>query len=228
MSKKTAEERFMEKVRKDPVTGCWLWTGAAITGYGVFGFEGKNWPAHRWAYMLFVGDLGNLQVCHACTVRNCVNPEHLWLGTQADNMEDAKSKGRLATGDRHGSRTKPERLARVARHGSRTKPEKQATGDRHGSRTKPERLARGVRHGSRTKPERLARGGRHGSRTKPERLTRGDRHGSRTHNQRGFLAAKTATTPSSHGLMFDPSVPATRREVCFSTSWQKSTVLIKR
>lgn len=166
------------------MTGCWLCTGAAITGYGVFGFEGKNWPAHRWAYITFVGDLGNLQVCHACDVRNCVNPEHLWLGTQADNIGDAKSKGRLATGDRHGSRTKPERIARGARHGSRTKPEKQATGDRHGSRTKPERLARGVRHGSRTKPERLARGGRHGSRTKPERLARGDRHGSRTHPAR--------------------------------------------
>jgi|SRR5271166_3353395 len=81
-----------------------------------------------------------------------------------------------ACGDRHGSRTHPERLARGDEHYSRTHPEKLARGDRNSSRLHPERLPHGEHHWTHTHPERVPRGERSGSRTHPERVPRGDKH----------------------------------------------------
>jgi hypothetical protein len=96
--RKTAEERFDEKWVGEPNSGCWLWTGGLTkSGYGSFGAD-TNWPmrAHRYSYLRFNGPIPDGQVVrHKCDVMCCVNPKHLEVGTQADNMNDAKTRGRM-------------------------------------------------------------------------------------------------------------------------------------
>lgn len=62
----------------------------------------KHWPVHRLSYLLFRGSIPDgMQVCHSCDNRACINPEHLWLGTNVDNHKDKAKKGRSARGGSH-------------------------------------------------------------------------------------------------------------------------------
>lgn len=78
-----------------PFCGCWLWTQHTVNEYGCAQIDGRSQKAHRASYTAFVGPIPEgMMVCHTCDVPSCVNPNHLFLGTQQDNMEDMHRKGR--------------------------------------------------------------------------------------------------------------------------------------
>lgn len=77
--------------------GCWLWKGARSSQgrYGCLRIAGKTLAAHRHSYELHKGDIPDgMFVCHRCDVPECVNPDHLFLGTAKDNFDDMVTKGR--------------------------------------------------------------------------------------------------------------------------------------
>ena len=94
------EERFNFYLKINDLNSCWIWSGPKIkTGYGVIGYrENGNRQriyAHRLSWILSHGEIvPGIQVLHHCDNPPCCNPEHLFLGTQADNMHDMKLKGR--------------------------------------------------------------------------------------------------------------------------------------
>jgi hypothetical protein len=87
-------QRFWRKVKK--TSGCWLWQGSNTKGYGTLQSRSDG-PlyAHRVSFALHYADPGHLLVCRTCDNPSCVNPEHFFLGTSADNTRDAWLKGRL-------------------------------------------------------------------------------------------------------------------------------------
>lgn len=96
---KEIEERFMSKVQPEPNTGCWFWDRACnAAGYGRISFVGSTGLislAHRASYEIFIGPIPKgLHVLHKCDQPACVNPGHLWLGTNNDNITDRIQKGR--------------------------------------------------------------------------------------------------------------------------------------
>jgi hypothetical protein len=100
-------ERFWAKVdRSGGPDACWPWTGALHRhdrpGYGrVNGGDGTSRYAHRLSWELHFGPIPEgLQVLHYCDNPPCVNPAHLWLGTNQDNRTDSAHKGRTARGER--------------------------------------------------------------------------------------------------------------------------------
>jgi hypothetical protein len=116
---------------------CVLWAGHKDrNGYGVTKVRGMNFFAHRLAYEEAHGAIPEGLCClHKCDNPPCCNPNHLFLGTQADNMADMMRKGRHkpGRGDRHGTKTHPELVARGERHGSVTHPDRVARGEKHGN-----------------------------------------------------------------------------------------------
>lgn len=98
-------ERFLRYVRVDHDSGAWLWTGGiSSSGYGAFWLDGRTMPAHRVSWLLHRGPIPDgMFVCHVHEDlgRHNVNPDHLFLGTAADNMRDASEKGRTLAGERN-------------------------------------------------------------------------------------------------------------------------------
>ena len=98
-------DRFYAKLAPNPENGCLEWQGwADRSGYGRININGKGVYAHRLAYELAIGPIGDLKVLHKCDNPRCCNPEHLFLGTMRDNMQDMVKKGRHNTcsGSKHG------------------------------------------------------------------------------------------------------------------------------
>lgn len=94
---KTVEERFWEKVSNHETShGCLEWQASCFTsGYGQFSHKDRNVRAHRFAYELEHGPIPEgMHVLHHCDNPKCVNVDHLFLGTNADNMQDKVKKGR--------------------------------------------------------------------------------------------------------------------------------------
>ena len=79
-------DRFWKHVNK--TDSCWIWTSSTHNGYGRFKLKGKEISAHRFSKLIAGEDPTGWQVCHKCNNPSCVNPEHLYLGTHADNMHD--------------------------------------------------------------------------------------------------------------------------------------------
>jgi hypothetical protein len=103
----TLEKRFWAKVRRAGPSECWLWT-ATISKWGYGGIKiGKAvFMAHRVSFaMANQQEPGDMLVCHSCDTPACVNPAHLWLGSDRDNHRDMMAKGRWrgngVKGERH-------------------------------------------------------------------------------------------------------------------------------
>ena len=88
--------RFSANYIPEPNSGCWLWAAfIRPDGYGCIKHSRKTIMAHRAAWIVYYGEIPNgMNVLHKCDVRCCVNPDHLWLGTDRDNVVDMEAKGR--------------------------------------------------------------------------------------------------------------------------------------
>lgn len=126
-------ERFEMRVEKMP-SGCWHWTGSLNkTGYGQFNLNGDR-PilTHRASWLIYNGEIPanpesayrTMYVLHRCDNPKCVNPEHLFLGSQQGNMDDKMEKGRHsygnALGEKHGNAKLTADLVREIRASSET------------------------------------------------------------------------------------------------------------
>lgn len=104
--------RLKEKIKINPETGCWEWQGTKPNGYGYMWIrestptkkQGRMRSVHRLAYQEWVGPLNGLNANHRCLTKCCLNPEHLYAGTQKQNIADTKAQGRDRTSRNQGSK----------------------------------------------------------------------------------------------------------------------------
>ena len=100
MNQKTFQQQFWDKIQK--TSSCWLWTGCLNSkGYGNLTLKKKNVKAHRLSWKIHHKKIPkNKHVLHKCDVRNCVNPKHLFIGTNYDNVKDCIKKDRNTKGEK--------------------------------------------------------------------------------------------------------------------------------
>jgi hypothetical protein len=96
LAKESLPDRFWRNVNKTET--CWLWTASTNPfGYGVLRYRGRSLTMHRQSWELHFGPIPDgLCVLHKCDVPQCVRPDHLFIGTKKDNMQDASRKGRTS------------------------------------------------------------------------------------------------------------------------------------
>jgi len=121
--------RFLRRVDKTPSSGCWLWTASRIGGNKWHGQwrngEGQHELSHRAAWRMFVGEIPEgMFVLHRCDDPICVNPAHLFLGTQTDNLNDMWAKKRArpkqSLGEKHGMSKLTSEMVREIRDSKET------------------------------------------------------------------------------------------------------------
>ena len=111
-------DRLVKFAEPQPNTGCWLWTGSITKdGYGRMSRAGQRQKAlaHRVAYEVFVGDIPmGLCVLHHCDTPSCVNPDHLYCGSQIQNIADRVARGRSMCGERqYRAKLDPEKIREI-------------------------------------------------------------------------------------------------------------------
>lgn len=101
-------EESSEKIEN----GCWIWQGSLAGNYGKVRWQMQTLSAHRASYIAYKGEVPHgLHVCHTCDNPICTNPDHLWIGTAKENIQDAKRKNRLA--DQRGRKASKETLLKL-------------------------------------------------------------------------------------------------------------------
>ena len=114
-------DELYQRAKRNPETGCMEWQMAVgAQGYGVLSIAKKRWTSHRLAWTLAHGDIpAGMCICHTCDNRRCINVEHLFIGTLADNVHDAISKGRMSAPPRfygeqhHGAKLTEKQVAEI-------------------------------------------------------------------------------------------------------------------
>jgi len=111
----TSLEELVKRGLQKKDNGCWEWMKSisSETGYGKLVYGGKHISAHRASYTVFKGDIPKgKHICHTCDNKRCVNPDHLWAGTQKENIQDCVSKGRMH--DQTGKRLSNETIKKIS------------------------------------------------------------------------------------------------------------------